>query len=175
MGELFRPKKRLSSIFCNHIPLNLLTWGSWHLCPRVELPGPAHQPRAGRETWKEERKWGQGVGSCPSDEVCESELAGTRHQHQVGHAIDAAGLCGSSPAPAPHASRHILEGILGSRAAAHLTEVLHCSSGSGRIRGQAGESELASVGLEAPPAPALNLSTVQRGTWLELLGPNGVP
>ena len=54
-----------------------------------------------------------------------------------------AGLSGSSPVPTYHASGHILEGILGSQAAAHLTHTeLHCSSGSGGILGRAGESEL---------------------------------
>lgn len=38
--------------------------------------------------------------------------------------------------------------ILGSQTAVYLARELHCSSGSGGIPGQAGESELKSMGLE---------------------------
>lgn len=42
------------------------------------------------------------------------------------------------------------EGHLGSQAAVLLARELHCSSGSGGVQGQAGESELKSMVLEAP-------------------------
>lgn len=67
-------------------------------------------------------------------------------------ANDTAGFSGSSPGfsiPRLWAQG----GILGSQAAARLAEELHCSSESGGVREWAGESELASMGLEAPSTP----------------------
>lgn len=85
-----------------------------------------------------------------------------------------AGLSGSSPVPTSHAPGHILEGILGSQAAAHLTHTeLHRSSGSGGILGRAGESELDSVELEAPAAPALTLNLSNEVPAWSFLDPVG--
>jgi hypothetical protein len=44
--------------------------------------------------------------SWPSDEVYESELAGTRHCPGLSQANDTAGFPGSSPRPESYASRH---------------------------------------------------------------------
>ena len=61
------------------------------------------------------------MGSCPSDEVLSPSWLepgiNTRLATQM-----PAGLSGSSPVPTSHVSGHILEGILGSQAAAHVTQ-----------------------------------------------------
>lgn len=74
--RVFKPKRSLSLIFCNRIPLNLLTGVSDICVLGQELPGSARG-----EIWREGRKEGQWVGFWPNDEVYESELAGTKHQH----------------------------------------------------------------------------------------------
>ena len=85
-----------------------------------------------------------------------------------------AGLSGSSPMPTSHASGHILEGILGSQAAAHLTQrapLLLWVWGNPRV----GRWVWAGFhGSWSTRCPSPESQPVQGGTWLELPGPNGV-
>lgn len=134
-----------------------------------ELPGPVE-----RELWRERRKAGQWVGSWPSDEVFESELAGTRHQHKVGYANDTAGFSGRPWASIPR--------LWVQRAFREVKQLPTQQRGPavwGNLRvGRwvwAGFHGTWSIPSSTPSAPALKLnSTIQRGTWLELPGPNGM-
>ena len=154
---LLKPKRSLSLISAatyhwtcwpRDLDICVLGWTAW-TSPSTTV----------RERGLEGGKEGEfGMGSCPSDEALwvrvgwnQASTLGWPPKCQLGCLAPV--LC-QHPMPLGIFWRGFWE----ARQLPIWHRELHCSSGSGGILGWAGESELDSMGLEVPAAPALNLN-----------------